>query len=353
MWTGGTGGIETLAINYSNLSKQDDHYIFIHRGGEIAEEMIRQNKKVTILSSTSVFARYKEIKEYVRNKQIDVVISHHGVDYLWLYLKWVKHDFPSVKTIIYAHSYYADKLTTDVKGIRTYIAKIIFYSSYKTVDGMIAISNAVKNGLININISSPEKIEVIYNGVDVRKFKSNIEISAIPQIIYVGRLEYVKGVHKLIDALAKVSCDFRCIIVGEGSQKEKLENQAREYGLLDKVSFLGRRNDVDALLQKADIFVHPAIWNEGFGISLVEAMSTGLVCITFNKGAMKEIIDDGLNGYIVEPDTSGALATKLEDVINNLKQGNLAEVRQNAVMKAHSFSIDKYVSSFNELVERI
>ncbi len=354
MVTGGTGGIETLAREYCAKSNEENYYMFLYAGGEIAEDIARINGNVTVLGkkSTKVFEIFKDIEKFIRDNSISVVISHHGVDYLWLYLFMIKKKFPAVKTVIYAHSYYADELVK--KTPRKLIFKSIFYMAYAKADRLIAISNSVKNGLVDLGIRNPEKIEVIYNGVDTKKFHNEDPgHNDIPVIIYVGRLEKVKGVHKLVAALSQVKENYRCLIIGDGSQKTVLENQVRELGLQDKVSLLGRRSDVSAILHSADIFVHPAIWNEGFGISLVEAMASGLLCIAYKKGAMPEIIDNGVNGVIVEPDTIEMLAQAISDALNKFGISEINAMRQAAIKKADCFNIDNYVVSLDKLVESL
>lgn len=352
--TGGTGGIETLAREYCSRSSHNNYYMFLYRGGEISDDIQNLCGRATILDKKSYqfFGIYKKIEAFIRDNDISVVVSHHGVDFLWLYLYMIKKRMPEVSTIIYAHSYYADMLT-EKKGLRGLFCKKAFYKSYATVDKMIAISHAVKNGLLEVGIERPDKIEVIYNGVDTRRFSYIPHHNEVPIICYVGRLEYVKGVHKLIEALAQVNDAYKCLIIGDGSQKSVLEKRANELGLSGSIEFCGKRSDINNILKKADIFVHPAIWNEGFGISLVEAMAAGLLCMAYDRGAMKEIIDDKETGFIVVPDTVDALAEKIKYVLNNMDNSEICDMKKKAVDKAAKFDISNYVRSLDELLERM
>lgn len=348
MATGGTGGIETLAREYCSKSKLENHYLFLYRGGEIADDIAEINNNVSVIGKKSyqIISTYRDIERYIIDNNISIVISHHGTDFLWLYLYLIKKRLNNVKTIIYAHSYYADELVKI--GVRRTFSKIIFYKAYSLADGMIAISEAVKKGLIDIKINNPQKIKVIYNGVNVHRFHPrNDVLNNPPIIIYVGRLEYVKGVHKLVKALSMVSEPYKCLIVGDGTEREKLSNLIKELKLESNVIMTGKRSDVDEILQGADVFVHPAIWNEGFGISLVEAMASGLLCLAYNRGAMAEIIDDKKNGFIVEPDTIEALAEKISEVLTSLNDTKVQEMREAAISKAEKYDIDKYVSSMD------
>ncbi len=354
MVSGGTGGIETLAREYCAKSNEENYYMFLYKGGEIAEDIANINGYVTVLGKKSrkIIEIYKDIEKFIRTNSISVVISHHGVDFLWLYLFLIKKRFPTVKTVIYAHSYYADELVK--KTPRKLFSKMIFYLAYDKADRLIAISHAVKKGLVDLGINNPEKIEVIYNGVDTKKFRSEkLCYNNPPVIVYVGRLERVKGVHKLVAALSQVKDQYKCLIIGDGSQKAVLENQVKNLGLEDRISLLGRRADVNTILQNADIFIHPAIWNEGFGISLVEAMATGLLCIAYKKGAMPEIIDNGVNGFIVEPDTVEMLAAAVSNALGIIETPEIKAMREAAITKADRFNIENYVLNLDKLVESL
>jgi len=129
-------------------------------------------------------------------------------------------------------------------------------------------------------------------------------------------------------------------IVGDGRERKSLEKMAVEYSLEKQVHFEGIQRNVEKYLAKADVFVHPAIWEEGFGITVVEAMSAGLVCVTFSKGALPEIIQSGECGYIVEECSADALAQKLDYVVGEIERDNMLAVRCSAVNRAQDFTIE-------------
>ena len=161
-------------------------------------------------------------------------------------------------------------------------------------------------------------------------------------MIFVGRLIPEKGVDKLLRALPMMECkeNVALTIVGDGKERETLEKIVKESELEAQVSFEGIQRNVAKYLASADVFVHPAIWEEGFGITVVEAMSAGLVCVTFSKGALPEIIQTGVNGFIVEECTEMALAQKLDIICKKIMQDNMIEVRSNAVNRAEAFTIE-------------
>ena len=146
--------------------------------------------------------------------------------------------------------------------------------------------------------------------------------------------------------------EIRLMVVGRGPQQDELKEQARMLGVEDKVTFYGLRMDIPDLLLKADYFVHPAILNEGFGITLIEAMSVGLPCIAFRKGAIPEIISDDVNGFILDETSDDVLAETLRKCVSIRNTDRYKELSDNARITSEKFSIQEMVNDLSEIIER-
>ena len=110
----------------------------------------------------------------------------------------------------------------------------------------------------------------------------------------------------------------------------------------DKVEFLGNRRDVPKLLAQSDIFVHLPVCEEGFGITIVEAMAAGLICICSNSGAIPEIINDGKNGFLVKKENPKEFSQMIDTVIKNINTDNLKRIRTQAIEDSNIYSIEKF-----------
>ncbi|MBE0335670.1 glycosyltransferase family 4 protein [Paenibacillus sp. 23TSA30-6] len=136
-------------------------------------------------------------------------------------------------------------------------------------------------------------------------------------IICPSRLVYIKGLHYLISALGLLKArrtDWVCWIVGEGDKREELQTQAKELGLVEEVVFLGHREDVPALLQLADIFVHPSIQdNQPF--SVMEAQVSGLPAVVSNAGGLPEMVEHERTGLVSLVGDVEALAAHLQHLL--------------------------------------
>ncbi len=346
---GGTGGIENLVREYSAKSELTNYYVFFWGAGVNSDIMKKNGCNVIELpySKTAVLKVYKELAGYVKKYSIDAIVTHHAAPAMWFYMILLKKKYSNIHTYLYAHANLKDILRED--KIQSIVGKAIFKKAYNLCDSVIAISESVKNSFLDYGYSL-DKIHVIYNGVDCSKFSPKISATddAI-HIVYVGRLIKQKGVDRLIKAISCIKTDkaFKCDIVGDGTERGNLEQLSNELKVNDKVIFHGIRKDVPEFLPKEDIFVHPAAWEEGFGIAVVEAMAAGLVPVAFNKGAIPEIINDGEDGFIVYEETPEALAEKLEYIIENCNSKQIVEMRRCAVSKAEKFDLKIFVDALD------
>lgn len=145
---------------------------------------------------------------------------------------------------------------------------------------------------------------MIYNGIDTSRFKlkSRYNHKGNFTITMVGRLDGSKDFDTLIriaPMLAKTIDNLKVNIVGDGTDRVRLEELAKTCEATSIVNFLGRRSDVPDILHDSDMFVFLNKFLEGFGLALVEAMSCGLPVVTYDLGANSEIVDDGVDGFLV------------------------------------------------------
>jgi glycosyltransferase involved in cell wall biosynthesis len=104
------------------------------------------------------------------------------------------------------------------------------------------------------------------------------------------------------------------LILGDGPERDRLEQLGSELGLGGSLLLPGRAGDVTAWLKRAELLVHPARW-EGFGLVLLEAMLAGLPVVACRVSAIPEVVADGESGLLVPPDDPEALAAALERVL--------------------------------------
>ncbi|HUI26016.1 MAG TPA: glycosyltransferase family 4 protein [Candidatus Kryptonia bacterium] len=169
-----------------------------------------------------------------------------------------------------------------------------------------------------------DKILVSYHGVDVSRFTAADERRSDDALTIAscGQLEHYKGMHHLIDACATLRRQgraVRCRIVGEGPQRARLQEQIARLGLNEVVQLLGARPHAEfaSLLRTADVFVLASEMVGKFGRRdvianvIVEAMAAGLPVVASHVPGVEELVDNGVNGYLVPPNQSDQLAAAI------------------------------------------
>jgi glycosyltransferase involved in cell wall biosynthesis len=135
-----------------------------------------------------------------------------------------------------------------------------------------------------------------------------------PVVLSIGRLKAPKDFSTLLQALAQLEPgSFRARIVGDGPERERLEEETQNLGLTGSLEFLGERDDVAALIDDADVFVL-ASHAEGLPMSMLEAMAASLPVVASAVGGVPELVDDE-SGVLVPPANPGALAAAIRDVL--------------------------------------
>ena len=144
-----------------------------------------------------------------------------------------------------------------------------------------------------------------------------------------ARLAPVKGIKYLIEAV-KALDNVRLVIAGDGPEKERLENLARNESLLDRVTFTGWVDDIARTMSTWDIYAQPSV-AEGLGIAALEAMSLGIPVVASDVGGLREIVVNGKTGFLVPPEDSAQLAAHLKELACNEElrgaMGEAARVR--------------------------
>jgi GalNAc-alpha-(1->4)-GalNAc-alpha-(1->3)-diNAcBac-PP-undecaprenol alpha-1,4-N-acetyl-D-galactosaminyltransferase len=210
---------------------------------------------------------------------------------------------------------------------------------YPRAAGIIAQSNEIKNNLLTEFRDA--RVEVIGN--PVRKIKNGKHLKREKIVLNVGALIKRKGQKNILD-LAQSDSDknWKYVILGEGPMREELEKEICKRNLQDRFVLPGSVSNVNEWLFRASIFVFPSRL-EGLPNALIEAMRAGLPCVSFNCiSGPSELIEDGINGYLVEVDD----IERLIEVTNKLKMNESLRQRigSNAMNSVERFNIEEISS---------
>jgi glycosyltransferase involved in cell wall biosynthesis len=180
-----------------------------------------------------------------------------------------------------------------------------------------------------------KKIVVIPNAVDVNEiaFKA-ASLAGIPTVGFIGRLDPVKHIPDLIDAIGQLD-GIRCLIFGEGQQRADLARQIAELGLADRVILRGPIKGPAEALSQIDLLVLPSE-AEGFGLVLIEAMAAGVPVVATNAPGIRDVVRDGQTGLLVPVGAPDRLASTIARLLND------APLRKRLVDTARADVTDRF-----------
>jgi len=287
-----------------------------------------------------------ELASIIKQNKIDIVHTHGSLS------GRIAGRIAGIKVVFSRHTPGINYRTGSLKWI------INKYLNLLLCNKVIAVSDYIAVQLLAAGIP-PSRIATIYNGIDIAAFTGIYNIDALKQqmgftnrflLSHIARLEEEKGHKYLFEALARIDYqkyDLKLIVVGDGSQKGKLEQLADIYGIADRVVFTGSINDVKPIIAISDIILLPSL-AEALGIALLEGMCMGKPCIAAKVGGIPEVIADGLSGILVEPQQPTALREAIVRLLDNpqlmvtmgQKGRQIVGEKFDLKMKVHNSDID-------------
>jgi glycosyltransferase involved in cell wall biosynthesis len=261
-----------------------------------------------------------QFKRLIKNINPDIIHAHYIMDITLLGAISGFHPF-----IVTAWG--SDVLIAPKKSK---VLRWIVKSTLKRADLITCDGENLKEAIIKFDIR-PEKIKLIYFGVDTKEFspqkrdkefRNKLKAFDSPIVISNRRLTPIYNVESLIKAIPLVLKDFpdtKFVIVGEGQQEDYLKQLAKSIGVWNSVSFTGGlpRNEFVRYVASADIYVSTSLSDGGTAVSIMDAMACELPVVVTDVGDNRKWIKDGENGFVVPIKDPDALAKKIVYLIEN------------------------------------
>ena len=250
-----------------------------------------------------------------------------------------------------------------VEGYNVGYLKRFLYQTFdrfseRFVDYFLVVSSVLKENMIEVHGIPPDKIIKIYNGIETDYYKpvgneemrykirrefavndSDILIASLGRLVWQKGFEYF--LHAIPEILREIP-DARFILVGDGPLRPELERLAVELGEGDKIIFAGYRSDVRDVLAALDIVVIPSVL-EGFPMITLEAMAMAKPIVAAKIDGITEQITDGINGILIPPKDSSAIAQAIIRLINDRESGKKLGLAARKRVE-QEFSVEKMVS---------
>ena len=347
------GGAETYLYNLvDNLQENVNFFIICDHKGSNHQRIEKKCRNVEIIQMNNVFdiKAAKRIASYCKKNDIDIIQTHFlRENYIGVLSKLFN---PKVKIIWTTH------LIAENKGIIRFFNKIFS----KFIDRIICVSKAVEASLVKEGVS-PNKTQVIYNGVDTDYFKPREgntirnKLSIKDDILLlttISRFNKEKGHDFLIEGLKELKnhiLNFKVLLVGDGEEQEVIKEKVKKYDLENQVIFLGYREDIPQILSATDIYVSPSE-NEAISFSIIEALSCGKPAIATEVGGVPEIFDKGNCGILIPFGDTKTFAKAIIDLYNNNQEYELIKSNCRDIVK-NNFSQSKMLEETYNLYNRL
>lgn len=274
------------------------------------------------LPRTASPATLIDLRRAIRALHPDIIHTHliHGDVY-----GTVAARLAGVKRVI--HSIHNDTPKFDRWPLR-----LMFRALWTQTDAGVCISKAVERYALKVEGAPADKLHQIYYGLplpsprydrEAIRAKLASEVAGLPPLgIWVGifsRLIEQKGIAYGLRAFAQIAHDHpdaHLVIAGDGVLKTALESQTKQLGMTERVHFLGWRTDAPHLMAGLDLFLMPSLW-EGFGMTLLEAMSQTIPVLGSTAGAIPEVVMHGETGLTVPSADIESLAAALRTLLSD------------------------------------
>jgi len=290
------------------------------------------------------FARVRALRRWLAADRINVV-------HAWLFI---------ANSFAWAATRGADRaLMTSARNCKQQgrVLDLVNRQAFRASTAIVVNSENVGTYLVEHYGAPPERLRVIYNGIDSERFHplepAAAATASLGPIVTVGRLVAQKNHELFLRAARQLAGEIpglRFVIVGDGPLRASLAAQAVRLGIADRVVFAGERADVPELLRGASLFWLTSRW-EGLPNVVLEALASGVPVVATDVGGTRELIRSGVDGFIVANEDHDGFVRHSRELLND---GGLRQrFREAARARAEQFSVGNMVGACARLYEEV
>lgn len=300
-----------------------------------------------------------KLSHELESEPVEILHSHYQMGTLAaLYLRSRKRTRIAIRTAHVSKEWGS--------GLRSWIARSILtdWVYPLTLDAEIGVSQSIvrtlnghpgsilgrKTPLLIHNAIYPESFQAaptIFPNPDENPLKEQYIVGSV------GRFTLQKGFYYLINSIPIINLEVpntRYLLVGDGELRQSLEVLAESLGVANQIEFVGQQPDGISFIKKMDLFVLPSLY-EGLPTVIMESMACGIPVIATNVPGTDELIQDGLNGWLVPPKQPQTLAQAILFALHNPKARE--SIARRALESVMSFHIDKITAEYEALYQRL
>lgn len=297
-----------------------------------------------------------KLVDVVRYENLDLLHVHYAIPHATVAYM--------AKKILLTEGRYVPTITTlhgtdiTLVGSNSTFAPVVAFSINKS-DGVTAVSENLRKKTFDV-FDIKNDIEVIYNFIDFERFrrvnKDHFKKAIAPDgeriLVHTSNFRKVKRVEDVVRIFAKVHQQVRSklLLIGDGPERQHVEDLCRQIGLCDEIRFLGKQDAVEELLAVSDLFIMPSE-SESFGLAALEAMACEVPVISSNIGGLPEVNIHGKTGFMSDVGNIEEMAQNALTLLKN--EDSLNTFRVNALEQAKRFDIENILPQYEKYYEHI
>ena len=339
-----TGGLERLLADIARHHDEacTPEFLALTEVGRFAEIIRDAGCTVHRLNPSGRFGQLKQMVQLFRRGQFDVVHTHNTYPHLYASIAARLAGVPVVVNTRHGQ-----------RAGHGWKSRTQFRWASHLVDRIIAVSDDAAHLCVDADGVKSRKVIRIWNGIDIDDFQFTGPITA-PVAISVARLSAEKDFPSLLKAIAiavRSVPDLKLKLVGDGPERQKLEQLTDELALREHVQFLGERKDVPELLSQAGFFVTASL-TEGISLTLLEAMAVGLPVVATSVGGNSEIVDPPHTGRLVPAADPEQLAAAMVAMCEESSQWSAMGRAGRKRVEEH-FEVRRMVTDYEDLYRQL
>ncbi len=318
------GGAEILAARLGRQLRDEFrfHFICLDSAGTLAEQLAADGFPIHVFQRRPGFdwRLLRQLSQLFRDQRVEILHAHQYAPFAYCAMA---RGFSTRPHIVFTEH---GRHQPDYPRPKRIWANKFFLGRN---DRAIAVGEAVRQALLQNEGLPPDRVSVIYNGVDLTRFdpfaplrdsvRQELRLAADDFVlIQVARLDYLKDhgtALRTVSLLRSAGLPLKLLIVGDGPERSKIEQQHAELQLGDSVQWLGQRKDIPRLLQAADVLLLTST-SEGIPLTLIEGMAAGLPIVATDVGGVAEVVEQGTTGLLARSGNPDQLAAQIRRLLS-------------------------------------